>query len=187
MSSPTSAPTAPLAAPAGTPPAKVNGSASHTISLLVNNKPGVLIRIALVFARRGYNLDSLVVSPGADERFSRMTITASGDPKTLVQIIGQLNKLVDVIHARDHTGEVVVERELVLMKLSCTAEQRTEVLQIAEHFKCQTVDFTESTLMLQSTGNTAKLDALIMMLRKFDIIETVRTGKIIMARGTEET
>lgn len=160
---------------------------SHTISLLVNNKPGVLIRISLVFARRGYNIDSLVVSPGKEERFSRMTITASGDVQTLEQILKQLNKLVDVLHATDHTGEVVVERELSLIKVQCDANDRTSVLQISEHFKCQTVDISDNTLMLQVTGDSAKLDALMMMLQRYTVLETVRTGKILMARGESET
>lgn len=160
---------------------------SHTISLLVNNKPGVLIRIALVFARRGFNIDSLVVSPSKDERFSRMTITASGDIETLEQIIKQLNKIVDVIHATDHTGDIVVERELALVKVKCPTEKRTEVLQIVEHFKAQTLDITDSDLMIQCTGSTEKLDALVLLLSKIGILEMVRTGKIIMARGAEET
>lgn len=160
---------------------------SHTISLLVNNKPGVLIRISLVFARRGYNIDSLVVSPTKDDRFSRMTITAKGDPKILEQIIKQLNKVVDVIHAKDHTGEVVVERELALIKVDCPPERRTDVLQIAEHFRCQTVDISETTLTLQVTGKSEKIDALFMLLQKTGIKELVRTGKIIMVRGMEET
>lgn len=166
---------------------KTNYGPCHSISLLVNNRPGVLIRIALVFARRGYNIDSLVVSPSQDERFSRMSITASGDVKTLEQIIKQLNKLVDVIHATDHTGEIVVEKEMALIKVNCPREKRTEVLQISEHFKCQTVDITEETLMLQVTGNSDKLDALHTMLTKYGILEMVRTGKIIMARGMAET
>jgi acetolactate synthase I/III small subunit len=162
-------------------------SPNHTISLLVANKPGVLIRISLVFARRGYNIDSLVVSPATDARFSRMTITASGDQTILRQIINQLNKLVDVIHAKDHTSESVVERELALIKFSCPADRRTEALQIVEHFKCQTLDFTETSLMIQCTGSTEKLNALVLMLNKFGMQEMVRTGKIIMSRGDDET
>jgi acetolactate synthase-1/3 small subunit len=161
--------------------------AQHSISLLVNNRPGVLIRIALVFARRGYNIDSLVVSPTHNGKFARMNITASGEPKTLEQIIKQLNKLIDVIHAKDHTGEVTVEKELALIKVNCPPEKRTEILQIAEHFKGQTVDLSETTLMLQVTGSTEKLDSLELMLDKYGIQEMVRTGKIIMARGGEET
>jgi acetolactate synthase-1/3 small subunit len=159
----------------------------HSISLLVNNRPGVLIRIALVFNRRGYNIESLVVSPAHNGKFSRMNITASGEPKTLEQIIKQLNKLIDVIHAKDHTDEVTVERELALIKVNCPADKRTEILQIAEHFKAQTVDLSDSTLMLQVTGDTEKLDAMEMMVDKNGIKEMVRTGKIIMARGAADT
>jgi acetolactate synthase I/III small subunit len=159
----------------------------HSISLLVNNKPGVLIRIALVFSRRGYNIDSLVVSPAHNGKYARMNIVASGEPKTLEQILKQLNKLIDVLHAKDHTGETVVEKELALVKVRCAPEKRSEVLQIAEHFKAQTVDLSESTLMLQITGGTDKLDAVEMMLDKYGIAEMVRTGKVIMARGETGT
>ena len=91
----------------------------HTISLYVSNKPGVLIRIALVFARRGYNIDSLIVSEGHDPDFSNMNISATGDERTLDQILKQLNKLVDVVHAKDNTGEDVIQRELALLKVKC--------------------------------------------------------------------
>ncbi|MDB5051670.1 MAG: ilvN [Fibrobacteres bacterium] len=164
-----------------------NGSPQHSISLLVNNRPGVLIRIALVFNRRGYNIESLVVSPAHNGKFSRMNITASGEPKTLEQIIKQLNKLIDVIHAKDHTDEVTVEKELALIKINCPADKRTEILQIAEHFKSQTVDISDTTLMLQVTGSTEKLDAMELMMDKYGIKEMVRTGKIIMARGSADT
>jgi acetolactate synthase-1/3 small subunit len=167
--------------------AKTSGAHQHTISLLVNNRPGVLIRIALVFNRRGYNIDSLVVSPAHNGKFARMNITASGEKKTLEQIIKQLNKLIDVIHAKDHTDEVVVEKELALIKVQCLPEKRTEILQITEHFKSQTVDLSENTLMIQVTGNTEKLDAMELMLDKYGILEMVRTGKVIMARGAVQT
>lgn len=160
---------------------------SHSISLYVNNKPGVLNRIALVFSRRGFNIDSLVVSPSLNAQFSRMSITASGDRKTLDQIIRQLNKLVDVIHAIDHTGDVTVERELMLIKMQCTIAQRTEILQIVQHFRAFTVDISDSSLMIQATGASEKLDALIMMMQKYKILELVRTGKVIMTRGASST
>lgn len=166
------------------PEARAN---QHSISLLVNNKPGVLIRVSLVFARRGYNIDSLVVSPAHNGKYARMNIVASGQPKTLEQILKQLNKLIDVLHAKDHTGETVVEKELALIKVRCAPEKRSEVLQIAEHFKAQTVDLSEGTLMLQVTGGTDKLDAAEMMLDKYGISEMVRTGKVIMARGESGT
>ena len=109
----------------------------HSISLLVTNKPGVLIRIALVFSRRGYNIDSLVVSPTHNGKFARMNIVASGEPKTLIQIIHQLNKLIDVIHAKDHTGETVVEKELALIKVRCAPERRTAPRRAAAHRHCR--------------------------------------------------
>ncbi|RMD75794.1 MAG: acetolactate synthase small subunit, partial [Lentisphaerae bacterium] len=132
----------------------------HTISLLVNNKPGVLIRIALIFTRRGYNIDSLVVSPGKEERFSRMTITASGEAEILGNILKQLNKLVDVIHATDHTDDVIIERELMLVKVACKAEKRTQIIEISDHFKCRTVDLSKEHITLECTGTTEKLNAL---------------------------
>ncbi len=159
----------------------------YPISLLVNNRPGVLIRIALVFARRGFNIESAVVSPAHDPNFSRMSLVASGDPLTFDQIIKQLNKLVDVIHAQHHSSEGNIEKELLLIKVNCNADQRSEILQISKHFKCQTVDLTEENLILQATGNSDKLDALHLMLDKFGIIEYVRSGKIIMTRGSRPT
>jgi len=162
-------------------------SEQHTISLVVNNKPGVLIRIALVFSRRGYNLESVVVSSAKDPRFSRMSLVASGDPKTLDQILKQLNKLVDVIHATDHTGHNKIERELAMIKIACTPEERTQILQITDHFKCESVDMTSGTMTFEITGSSAKLDAFLGMLDNFNVIESVRSGKLIMMRGREET
>lgn len=159
----------------------------HTISAYVANKPGVLARIALIFARRGYNIDSLVVSAGRDGRYSRMTITASGDPGGLDQIIKQMNKLVDIIHCTDHTGENTVIREMALIKVGITAAERSEAFQIAEHFGAKSLDLTEKSAIFMVTGASSKLDAFINMLAKFEIIELVRTGKVVMARGEQET
>jgi acetolactate synthase-1/3 small subunit len=160
---------------------------AHSISLLVANKPGVLVRISLVFSRRGYNIDSLVVSPTLDDDFSRMNIVARGNPDTLVQIIRQLEKLVDVIQAKDHTGESIVERELALFKVKATSDSRTEILQIANHFKAITLDMTESSMVIQVNGASEKIDAIKIMLTRFGIIEFIRTGKVIMARGEDKT
>ncbi len=160
---------------------------SHTISLYVANQPGVLARIAQTFARRGFNIDSLVVSPGRDGRFSRMTVGATGDPEGLEQIIQQCLKLVDVVQALDHTDSDCVEKELALIKLSVPAEGRAEALQISEHFGCKTVDLTETSMILQATGDTDKIDALVRMVAKFGILELVRTGKVLMVRGEELT
>lgn len=160
---------------------------SHTISLLVRNKPGVLVRVSLVFARRSYNIESLVVSAVTGTDFSRMTITCSGDLETLDQIVHQLGKLVDVVQAIDHTGETVIEKELALVKVRCNASERTQVLQICEHFRGQTVDFGSDSLILQFAGGSEKLDAVLGLLQPLGIVELVRTGKILMARGAERT
>ena len=167
----------------------------HTISLLVRNKPGVLVRVSLVFSRRGYNMESLVVSPAisvagieaAPGEFSRMTITCSGDPDALEQIIKQLEKLIDVVHAIDHTGQAVIESELALVKLKASLKERTEILQIADNFKAKAVDFGVDSVILRCAGETEKLDVFIGLLKPFGIIELVRSGKILMARGLDET
>ncbi len=164
-----------------------SGSRKHTISLRVANRPGVLIRIALVFARRGYNLDSLVVSPSNDPDYSMMNIVAIGDEKVLDQILKQLNKLIDVVHATDRTGEDIIQRELALIKIRCVPEQRSEVLQLAHALKCDTVDIDESSLTLQSSGSTERLDSTIRSFQPFGVFELVRTGKVLMARGSEHT
>jgi acetolactate synthase-1/3 small subunit len=155
----------------------------HVISLYVNNKPGVLVRVAIVFARRGYNIDSLVVSPGATNEFSRMTIACSGDPETLEQIISQLAKLVDVVHAIDHTGDQAYQTEIALVKLKCGLDERTQILQIAEHFNAKVVDYGTESLMLRVYGASEKLDTFIELLRPFGLEELVRSGKVLMARG----
>jgi acetolactate synthase-1/3 small subunit len=161
--------------------------AIHTISLYVNNKPGVLVRVALVFARRGFNIESLVVSPAAQGEFSRMTVTCSGDPETLEQIIKQLAKLVDVVRAIDHTADDAYETEIALLKLRSPLDRRTQVLQIAEHFGAKVVDYGGESLMLRVYGSSEKLDAIIALLRPFEIADLVRSGKILMVRGLETT
>lgn len=147
----------------------------------------MLVRIALVFSRRGYNIDSLVVSPTLDPNFSRMNIVAHGNPEILMQIIKQLEKLVDVVQAKDHTNMNVVEKELALIKVRCAPEQRTEILQLCDHFKAVTVDMTENSMIIQITGNTDKIDAMKSLCQKFEIVEYIRTGKVIMLRGEDKT
>jgi acetolactate synthase-1/3 small subunit len=168
------------------PPEEARGDI-HTISLYVSNKPGVLVRVALVFARRGYNIESLVVSPAAEGDFSRMTITCSGDPETLEQIIKQLAKLIDVVHATDHTGDAAYETEIALVKIRSELDQRTEILQIAEHYGAKVVDYGPDSLILRAYGSSEKLDAFIGLLRPFALTELVRSGKVLMARGLRET
>lgn len=169
----------------------------HTIALLVRNKPGVLVRVALVFSRRGYNIESLVVSPAFDaeiagyksevNEFSRMTITCSGDEAVLEQIVKQLEKLIDVVHAIDHSGQAVIESELALVKVKVGLDARTAVLQIAEHYKAKVVDYGADSLILRVEGESDKLDAFLALLKGHGVVELVRSGKILMARGLETT
>ena len=155
----------------------------HTISLYVANKPGVLIRTALVFTRRGYNIDSLVVSEAHDPAFSQMNIVASGDAKTLDQILKQLNKLVDVIHAKDNTGENNILKELALIKVKCPPELRSELLHVVTAYKGQVVDLAEQCIVFQVSGSSEKLDAVHKICTSYGVMEMIRSGKLIMARG----
>ncbi|WP_052078296.1 acetolactate synthase small subunit [Spirochaeta lutea] len=159
----------------------------HTLSLFVANKPGVLIRIALVFARRGYNIDSLVVSESKDARYSTMNIVATGDELVLDQILKQLNKLVDVIRAHDRTEDDIIQKELALYKIQCTGESRMQVLQLAHAMGCETTDVSESTVILLAHGHSEQLDSISQILEQYGVIEMVRTGKVLMARGEELT
>ena len=161
--------------------------AIHTLSVYVANKPGVLARIAQVFARRGYNIDSLVVSPSMDGRYSRMTIAAKGSRDGLDQIIKQVSRLIDVLHCTDHEHDDAVVEELALIKVGVTVAERTEALQVCQHFGGKTVDMTEKWVIVLVTGVSAKIDACVGMMQKFGIIELVRTGKVLMARGEQET
>jgi acetolactate synthase-1/3 small subunit len=181
----------PLESPARTdsrtPRAAREAKDLHTIALLVRNAPGVLVRVAMVFSRRGYNIESLVVSAGAHEGFSRMTVTCSGDPSILEQMIKQLAKLVDVVHAFDHTTTERFETEIALIKIRCVGDARREVLEIAEHFNAKVVDYAVESLILRVYGGSEKLDAMISLIPKEDIVELVRSGKIVMARALEIT
>ncbi len=158
----------------------------HTISLFVANKPGVLLRITLVFARRGFNIESLVVSSAFDGRFSRMTITAKGDEKVLEQIVKQLGKLVDVIDSRDNSDEVAMERELALIKVKISVNKRPELLQVVDHFKAKTIDLTDDSMIIEVSGSSEKITAFIDLLGPYDVIELVRSGKMVMQRGLQE-
>ncbi len=159
----------------------------HTISMLVANKPGVLVRIALVFARRGYNIDALVVSPAFNPRFSRMTITAQGDPEILEQIIKQVNKLVDVIHANEHTGEDAVHAEMALVKVKYSSTTKPILSKLVKRFSARILDDSQHTLIIEQTGTTAHLEEFETLLEKHSVIEMVRTGKMVMAKGHEAT
>jgi len=161
---------------------------SHTLGVYVANKPGVLARIAQVFARRGFNIDSLVVSSSKDGQFSRMTVTVAGSTEMLSQVILQVNKLVDVMHCTDHSGDHAVTRELALVKLKLDGhEERTSALQVANHFAAKTIDLTRTSMIIMLSGASDKIDAAIQLLNEFNVVELVRTGKVVMARGEEET
>lgn len=159
----------------------------HTLSVYVANKPGVLARIAQCFARRGYNIESLVVSAAMDGKFSRMTIGITGKPEGIEQIIKQVSKLIDVLRCIDHTDDAAVTRELALVKIRCNVTQRFEALHIAEHFACKTVDLTDSSMIIMATGDSEKVDAFVNMIKKFEVIEICRTGKVVMTRGEQTT
>ena len=141
----------------------------------------------MVFSRRGYNIESLVVSPAAQEGFSRMTITCSGDETILGQMIKQLQKLIDVVRAVDHTNDDSYETEIALIKIRCENQERTEILQIAEHFGAKVVDYGRQGVMLRVYGSSEKLDAMRALFQGYDVAEIVRSGKILMARGVETT
>ena len=158
----------------------------HTISMLVANKPGVLVRCAQVFARRGFNIDALVVSASVNPKYSRMTITATGDPQTLDQIIKQTAKLVDVIHVNEHTGIDSIDREFSLFKVKSPAAKRANLKKAIKN-RAHVIDESQSTLILGKTGTTDDLDQFEGELKKFGIIEMVRSGKLVMAKGKEAT
>ena len=160
---------------------------TYTISILVNNKPGVLVRLAQTFARRGYNIESLVVSPEVNPNFSRMTVVVQGNSDTFEQIIRQLNKLIDVVHASHHQFTNALERELALFKVKSDSLQRTDIFQIVEVFRAKVVDITETSLIIETTGDSSKLDAMANLLETFGVIEMVRSGKLVIARGGETT
>ena len=155
----------------------------HIISCLVENNPGVLARIAGLFCGRGYNIDTLNVAETEDPTMSRMTMVAAGDDRIIEQILKQLNKLVDVIKVTDLTDEVHVERELVLLKISCTAKSRSEIMQIVDVFRAKIVDVDLKTMIIELVGAQQKIDGLIKLLRTFGIKEITRTGRVAVMRG----
>lgn len=163
-------------------PAKRARAGLHTLSVLVENKPGVLARIAGLFARRGFNIESLVVGPTDDPKISRMTIVVKVEAKPLSQVIRQLDKLINVIHIEELTHEAV-ERELILVKVAAGAGERSQILEIADIFRAKIVDVHPEALTLEATGTPEKLEALVEILRPYGIRELVKTGMIGIDRG----
>jgi len=159
----------------------------HTISVLVENKFGVLTRIAGLFSGRGYNIESLTVGPTNNRALSKMTIVTSGDDSILEQIDKQLNKLVEVLKVTDLTGAGFTARELILLKVKACGETRGEIIQIANIFRGSVTYVHHDALVVEVTGHTEKLDEFIELMEPFGIIEVARTGKVALARSAQPT
>ncbi len=155
----------------------------HTLAITVENKPGVLTRVATLFRRRGYNIGSLAVGETENPSVSRMTIVVTGDDKIIEQVSKQLYKLVDVIKVVDITEERLVTRELILIKVKADPSVRSEIVQLVEIFRARIVDIGKNTLIIEATGDSKKLEAIEDSLKPFGILELVRTGKIAIVRG----
>jgi acetolactate synthase I/III small subunit len=161
----------------------IGNGALHTISVLVEDKPGVLTRVAGLFSARGFNIDSLAVGPTEVPGLSRMTIVVNVESKTLEQVTKQLNKLINVIKILEHEAGSAVERELMLVKVRASGDDRARVMEIAEVFRVNVVDVTHATLTLEATGKPEKLEALLSLLGDFGVVELSRTGRIALGRG----
>jgi len=154
----------------------------HTISVLVENKFGVLTRVAGLFSGRGYNIDTLNVGPTNDPVVSRMTIVTHGDEATVEQIVKQLNKLPNVLKVQDFRDGEYVDRELVLVKVGVDSKSRAEVMQITDIFRAKIVDVQPKSLTVEVTGSEDKVEKLLDLLKSFGIIDVTRTGKIALPR-----
>jgi acetolactate synthase I/III small subunit len=159
----------------------------HVLSILVENKPGVLTRIAGLFARRGFNIDTLTVGPTDDEELSRITLTLDGALHPIDQVTKQLHKLVNVLKIRDLEPNDTVTRELALFKIAADGAARAEVLQITEIFRGKVVDVTRRSIIVEVTGTTDKIHGFEKMVRPFGLVEMMRTGEIAISRGRGET
>ena len=158
----------------------------HTLSILVENRAGVLSRVTGLFSRRGFNIESLAVGTCEEPGMSRITIVCIGDEAQIEQVMKQLNKLIDVIKVSDLTDNERVERELAMIKVNAdSGTNRSEIMQIAQIFRAQIIDMGTKTMVLQITGNTEKIDALETLLRQYGVKELVRTGKIGILRGSK--
>ena len=155
----------------------------HVISVLVENRSGVLSHIAGLFSSRGFNIDSLAVGETQDPTISRMTIIVTGDDKIIEQVNKQLNKLIDVIKVQDITKDEYLDRELVLVKISCTSQTRGEIVQIIEIFRAKIIDVNQKTLTAEVAGPQDKIGAFLDLVKPFGIKELVRTGRIAITRG----
>ena len=159
----------------------------HTLSVLVENKPGVLARVAGLFSRRGFNIDSLAVGPTDDDTISRITLTVDGAAHPIDQVTKQLHKLVNVIKIRDLEPHEAVARELALFKVSADGDSRAQIMEYAEIFRGRIVDVSKRSLTVEVTGGDDKIEAFEQMIRPFGLVEMVRTGEIAVARGRSAT
>jgi acetolactate synthase-1/3 small subunit len=159
----------------------------HILSILVENKPGVLTRITGLFARRGFNIDTLAVGPTDDDAFSRITLTLDGAVHPIDQVTKQLHKLVNVLKIRDLEPAETLARELAIFKVSADGAARAEVMQICEIFRAKIVDVSKRSLIIEVTGTYDKVDAFERLIRPFGLIEMARTGEIAISRGRSET
>ncbi len=155
----------------------------HTLSVLVENKPGVLARIAGLFARRGFNIDSLAVGPTEDDDVSRMTIVVNVEDLPLEQVTKQLNKLIEVIKIVELDPTASVQRELMLVKVAADRASRSHILETVQLFRAKVVDVAPDAVTIEATGNTDKLDALLRVLEPFGIRELVQSGMVAVGRG----
>lgn len=159
----------------------------HVLTILVENKPGVLTRIAGLFARRGFNIDTLTVGPTDDEHISRVTLTVDGALHPIDQVTKQLHKLINVLKIRDLEPDETVTRELALFKVAVDGVQRAEVLQLTDIFRGRIVDVTRRSIIVEITGTTDKIESFESLLRPFGMVEMMRTGEIAISRGRGET
>ena len=155
---------------------------AHTLSVLVENKPGVLTRVTSLFARRGFNIDTLNVAPTQDPTQSRMTIVVKGDDTVLEQVTKQLNKLVDVIKVQDCPEGEYVDRELLLVKVNADNKTRSEIMQICDIFRAKIVDVAHKALTIEITGNESKVTKFLELMEPFGVRDITRTGKVAMPR-----
>jgi acetolactate synthase I/III small subunit len=159
----------------------------HLLSLMVENRPGVLARIALLFSRRGFNIDTLAVGPTDDPDVSRITLTVDGAVHPIDQVTKQLHKLVNVIKIRDMDPQTTVSREMALFKVSASIENRAEIMEFSQIFRAQIVDVSRRTMTIEVTGTADKIDAFERMVRPHGLIEMARTGEVAIARSRSES
>jgi len=157
----------------------------QTLSVLVENKPGVLSKVSGLFSRRGFNIYSLAVGVTEDESVSRMTIVVDGNEVVVEQVVKQLNKLIDVIKIKELDENTFLTRELALIKVKANAQTRNEIVQIAQLYGCKISDVSPTAMIIETSGTTDKIDALEIMLKQYGVLETMRTGAVALEKGKE--